>query len=351
MKTRVLALAAVAAAACVGTTGVAAPAGEPVLAAAVQGAPAGGGKVVIKFAHNQQTNTPPHRAAEMFKRLVEERTGGYYDVRIFPAQQLGSQRDQVEGTSLGTIELTQQPAGTVSLLVPRLMLLDFPFLWTSEEVMWRVLDGALGQEMLRSLEARGLEGVDFWSSGFKNFTSSRQPIRTPDDFKGLKIRVIPSPLLSAQFEAWGAAPTSIDFKELYTALQQGVVDGQENPPGSIVDVKLHEVQKYMTESRHGFLHYVIMFNKRWFDAQPKAHRAVLVQAIKEVGRWERKAMTERDADATRRIGEAGVEIVALTPESRARFRELSLTVHARFADRVGREFLDKVYEEIQRLSK
>jgi tripartite ATP-independent transporter DctP family solute receptor len=309
------------------------------------------GKVVIKLSHNQQTITPPHKAAEMFKQLVEQRTKGHYEVQIYPAQQLGGLRDQVEGTSLGTIEMTQQTPATVSLFVPKVMILDFPFLWTNEDAMWKVLDGPLGQELLQSLEAKGLKGVDFWSSGYKNFTTGRKPIRTPDDFKGMKIRVIPSPLLAAQYEAWGASPTPVDFKELYTALQQGLVDGQENPAGTIVDVKLYEVQKYMTESRHGFLHYIMMFNKKWFDAQSKPNQEILIQAVKEAGRWERKAMLDRDAEATRRIKEAGLEVSALTLQAREQFHQRSLKVHEKFADRVDKEYLRRVYAEIEKAGK
>jgi tripartite ATP-independent transporter DctP family solute receptor len=312
----------------------------------------GGNRVVIKFSHNQQTSTPPHKAAEMFKQLVEERTHGYYDVQIFPAQQLGGLRDQVEGTILGTIEVTQQTPAIISLFVPKVMILDFPFLWpNNEEAMWQVLDGPIGRELLQSLEGKGLKGVDFWSSGFKNVTTGTKPIQSLDDFKGLKIRVIPSPLLSAQYEAWGATPTPVDFKELYTALQQGLVDGQENPPGTIIDVKLYEVQKYMTESRHGFLHYIMVFNKKWFDAQSQANQAILVQAMQEAGRWQRKAMRDRDADATRRITEAGVQVNALTPEVREQLRQRALQVHERFAERVDKDYLRRVYAEIEKVTK
>jgi tripartite ATP-independent transporter DctP family solute receptor len=315
------------------------PAASP--AAAVP-APPGGQKVVIKFSHNQQTITPPHQAAEMFKRMVEERTNGYYDVQIFPAQQLGNLRDQVEGVAVGTIEVTQQTPATISLFVPKVAVLDFPFLWPSEEAMWKVLDGPLGQELLQSMESGGFKGVDYWSSGFKNITTGKAPVRRPDDLKGMKIRVIPSPLLSAQYEAWGATPTPVDFAELYTALQQGVVDGQENPPGTIVDVKLFEVQKYMTESRHGFLHYVMIFNKKWFDEQPQVNQGILIQAMKEAGQWQRKTMEQRDADATKRIGEAGVELIQLTPEAREQFRQLSQPVHDRFSAQVGQDYLQRL---------
>jgi TRAP-type C4-dicarboxylate transport system substrate-binding protein len=140
----------------------------------------------------------------------------------------------------------------------------------------------------------------------------------------------------------------VDFKELYTALQQGLVDGQENPPGTIVDVKLYEVQKYMTESRHGFLHYVMMFNKKWFDAQPRENQEILTQAVKEAGRWQRKAMQDRDAAATRRIKEAGLDVTGLAPQAREQFRQLSLKVHEKFADRVGQEYLRRLYTEIEK---
>jgi len=309
------------------------------------------GKVVIKFSHNQQVITPPHKAAEMFKQMVEERTKGYYDVQIYPAQQLGSMRDQVEGTMLGTIDLSQQPTAVISLFVPKVMVTDFPFLWTTEEAMWKVLDGPLGHELLASLEAKGMKGVDFWSSGFKDMTSGKKPIRSPEDLKGFKMRIMPSPILSAQYEAWGASPTPVDFKEVYTALQQGLVDGQENAPGSIVDMKLYEVQKYVTESRHGALLYIMIFNKKWFDAQPQANQEILIQATKEAGRWERKAMADRDADAMKRIREAGLQFIDLTPPARDQFKKLSMKVHERFADKVGKDFLQRLYAEIERASK
>ena len=308
-------------------------------------------KVIIKFSHNQQTITPQHKAAEMFKQMVEERTKGYYEVQVYPAQQLGSLRDQVEGTMLGTIDVTQQPAAVVSLFVPKVMVLDFPFLWTTDEAMWKVLDGQLGQELLASLEAKGLKGVDYWGSGFKNVTTGKKPVRTPDDLKGLKIRVMPSALLSAQYEAWGASPTPVDFKELYTALQQGLVDGQENPALTMVDVKLYEVQKYMTVTQHGYIHYIMAFNKKWFDAQPKANQEILVQAMKEAGRWQRKAAADRDAEAMKRIREAGIQIIEITPQVREQFRLLSVKVHEKFVDRVGKDYLQRLYSEIERASK
>lgn len=143
----------------------------------------------------------------------------------------------------------------------------------------------------------------------------------------------------------------MDFKELYTALQQGLVDGQENPPGTLIDVKLYEVQKYMTETRHGYLHYFMAFNKKWFDSQPKANQEILVKAMKETGRWERKAMADRDVDAVRRIREAGVQVIEITPQAREQFRQLSLKVHEKFVDRVGKDYLQRLYAEIERASK
>lgn len=309
--------------------------------------PAGSGKVVLKFSHNLPTLSIPHQGAVLFKQLVEARTQGYYNVQIFPAQQLGSLRDQVEQTMLGTIEVTQQPAAVLSLFAPKVMLLDFPFLWPQhEEVMWQILDGPLGQELLQALEAKPLKGVDIWSSGFKQFTTSTKPLHALADFTGLKMRVMPSVLLSAQYEAWGASPTPVDFKELYTALEQGLVDGHENPAWAILDMKLHEVQKYITESRHGFLHFLLVFHKPWFDAQTPAHQALLVQAMREAGQWQRLAMRERNAEAMQRLKEAGVQVQPLRVETQEQLRQRSLQVHAQFAERVGKDYLQRVYTAI-----
>jgi C4-dicarboxylate-binding protein DctP len=314
--------------------------------------PADRGKVVLRFSHNQPTTRIPHQAAVLFKQLVEERSQGYYDVQLFPAQQLGSLRDQVEQTMLGTIEVTQQPAAILSLFVPKVMLLDFPFLWPpQEEVMWQILDGPLGQELLQALAAKRLKGLDIWSAGFKQITTSTKPIRTLADFTGLKMRVIPSPLLSAQYTAWGASPTPVDYKELYTALEQGLVDGQENPAGTIVDLRLYEVQKYLTESRHGFLHYLIIVHQPWFDAQPPAHQAILVQAMREAGQWQRQATREREAEAMQRLQAAGVHVQTLTEETREQLRQRSLQVHAQFAERVGKDYLQRVYAAITERTK
>jgi len=305
---------------------------------------AAGGKVVIRFSHNQPTPRIQHQAVVLFKQLVEERTQGYYDVQIFPAMQLGSARDQVEQTMLGVLDITQQATATVSLFVPKVMLLDFPFLWPEDEArMWQILDGPLGQELLQALETRHLKGLDIWSAGWKQLTTSTRPIRTLADFAGLKMRVIPSPLLAAQYKAWGASPTPVDFKELYTALEQGLVDGQETPLSTVIDLRFYEVQKYLTESRHGFLHYVILCHKPWFEAQSPAHQAILLQAMREAGQWERQATQRHDMEAIAQIQTVGVHVQQLTPEAQGQLRQRALQVHAQFADQVGRAYLQRVY--------
>jgi C4-dicarboxylate-binding protein DctP len=311
---------------------------------AERAAPTRHGPVVLRFAHNQPTPRILHQAAVRFKQLVEERTQGYYEVQIFPAQQLGSNQDEVEQTILGTIELTLQPAAILSLFVPKVMLLDFPFLWPpQEDVMWQVLDGPLGQELLQALDAKGLKGVAIWSSGFKQITTRAKPIRTLADFTGLKMRVIPSPLLSAQYAAWGASPIPVDYKELYTALEQGLVDGQENPAGTILDMRLSEVQKSLTESRHGFLHFLGVFHKPWFDAQTPDHQAILTQALREAGQWERQATRAHDAEALQHLTETGMHVERLTAAAREQLRQRALQVHAQFAAHVGQDYLQRVY--------
>jgi len=313
-----------------------------------QASPTPHGPVVLRFAHNQPTPRILHRAAVLFKELVETRTHGYYDVQIFPAQQLGSNRDEVEQTMLGIIELTQQPAAILSLFVPKVMILDFPFLWPPQgDVVGQVLDGPLGQELLQALEGKGLKGVAIWHSGFRQITTHTKPIRTLDDFTGLKMRVIPSALLAAQYQAWGASPIPVDYKELYTALEQGLVDGQENPAGTILDMRLFEVQKFLTESRHSASFSLSVFYKPWFDAQTPAHQAILTQALREAGQWEWQATQDYDTAALNTLRAAGVHVERLTEATREALRQRALQVQAQFAGQVGQDYLQRVQAALE----
>lgn len=306
--------------------------------------------IKIIVSHNNPQDSPEDRGMQAFKELVEEKTGGRVQVEIYPALQLGSMREQVEATQGGAIHITQQPTAVLSTFVPMYELVDFPYLWPDFDTVFTVLDGEIGKRISAEAEKEGLVGLGWMASGFKQFTA-RVPITSPDDMKGLQMRVMPAPLLSAQMEAWGARPVPIEFGELYNALQQGVVDGQENPIKTIFLNRLFEVQDYLILSDHGFLAYGIVANKAWFENLPEDIQTAIREAMAEACQIQREILKEEEDSMLKEIEAfGGTEIIKLSDEAKAQFRELALPVHQQFADRVGKDLLEATYTEIERVS-
>lgn len=315
------------------------------------GSQAGSDKPIdIIVSHNHPENSPEHEGMVAFKNLVEEKTGGKVNVKIYTNLQLGSMREQVEATQTGTIQITQQPTAVLSTFVTAYELVDFPFLWPDAETAYKVLDGEIGKLISAEAEKEGFVNLGWMAAGFKQFTANK-PIRSPEDLKGMQIRVMPAPLLNAQMEAWGAKPTPIEFGELYNSLQQGVVDGQENPIKTIYLNRLFEVQKYLIKSNHGFLGYGIVANKAWFDALPADIQTAIRESMQEACQVEREVLSKTEEDMLKEIEAYGTEIIELTPEAIEEFRELVLPVHDQFADRVGRSLLDATYAQIKEATK
>ncbi len=320
-----------------------APAGQPAAtsAPAAAGAPSTA-KRTLRYAHNQATSTSQHKAVELFKKVVEERSKGALEIQIFPAAQLGGNQEQAEGVGLGTIDFTQQPSSVGTVFAPQMVALDLPFLFASEESAVGVLNGPVGAELMRTLEGKGIRGLTFWPTGAIHISTATKAVKTPDDLKGLKMRVLPSPLLTATYKAWGASPTSIDYKELYTALQQKVVDGQENPIVGVVQAKLYEVQKYLSLTSHRPFFYLTMVSKKTFDSLSPDLQQVVLQADKDAQAEYIKLIHAEEADALKTLEDKGMTIVRLSNEEREAFRKSSLPVYEQFADQIGRDLLQRL---------
>ena len=215
---------------------------------------------------------------------------------------------------------------------------------------YQIFDGEIGQSLLASLEQTGVKGVAIYEDGFKHFTCNK-PIRTLDDFKGTKFRTMESPIIMKQFEALGANPVPIDFAELYNALQQGVVDGQENPLVTIVAMRFYEVQDYLTLSGHAYLGHVLMFSKKWFDGLSADIQKVLVDTGKELAIWQRQAVAAEEEKYLQTIKDSGTEVITLSDEEKAKMKEVTRPVHKLIEDIVGKELLEKTYTQIEELSK
>lgn len=312
--------------------------------------PSGGGdsqptkQYVLKFGHDQMVDTPHHNGAIKFKEIVEERTDGNVKVELYPAQQLGTGREMIEGLQLGTIEGVALPSSNYSGFDMTLTIPDLPFLYNTREKFHEVIDGPLGDELLARMDRHEFVGAAWWESGFKCFTGNFS-IQEPDDFKGRKIRVIGNPLYIAQYEALGASAIPVDFAELYNALQQNVVEGQENPLSTIVNMRFHEVQDYITLSDHGWLSYIVSFSKSWMDSLPQEYQDIVVNAAKEVAPSERAEIAQLEQE--RYLPECidrGVTILELTDEQRQAFIDKMGPVYIameEMLDEEGRELMDR----------
>ncbi len=214
----------------------------------------------MKLHHDLAADSPQHVGAEKFKELVEEKTEGQVEVKLFPSGQLGDDVEVAELIQSGSVESGIIPTAKLSTFDASMQLPDLPFLFPGREAAYEVLDGEVGKELLAGLDDIGLTGASFWESGFKQFTNNVR-IESPSDFEGLKIRTMESPIVIEQFNALDANPVPISFAETYNALQQNVVDGQENPLVSIVKMKFYEVQDYTIISNHGYLAYAFLMSK------------------------------------------------------------------------------------------
>ena len=295
----------------------------------------------IKIGHDQPEKSPHHDGALYFKKLVEEGSNGEIAIKIFPSQLLGTGLQMSEMVQAGALEILAIPTSNMQVLHPPLQVLDLPFLFPDREALFRVLDGEFTEALYKPLLNKNIVGLHWFISGFKQFTGNF-PIRTPEDFKGHKIRVMPAPILREQFKAFGASPVPIDFHELYNALQQGVVDGQENPLTTIVTMKFYEVQKYLTLSNHAFIAYVFVASKTFYDSLPEKHQKLIRESATKAGIYERNLISEREKGFLETIKKAGVTIIELKPEERQAFRKAVEPVYDWFTKNVadGKRYYD-----------
>lgn len=266
-------------------------------------------KVTIKFAHGASTEHQFHIAAEEFKRILEEKSQGEIVVNIFPQGQLGSERDAIEGVRMGTLEMaTVAAAGAMPSFVPQTAVLGIPYVLESRKQAYAVLDGEFGRMMSDLIGEKNMVNLCFWEVGFRQFSNNTRPIRTAENMKGLKIRVQESKVWMEFIKTLGAIPTPVSFGELYSALQQKVVDGQENPIATIYSMKYYEVQKYMTLDGHTYEAAAVLINPKFLEGLSEEHRGMVVEAAEEARDSQRAKLEELDAKWLDLIRQAGVEV-------------------------------------------
>ncbi|WP_321448634.1 DctP family TRAP transporter solute-binding subunit [uncultured Cohaesibacter sp.] len=257
-----------------------------------------------------------------FKRIVEEKTNGSLEVKHFPDNQLGNDRVITESTIFGDIDIGVSSTSPLATLFPDLYAFDAPFLFLSPEDAYAKLDGETGQAILKTLEKKGLKGLAFWENGFRNFTNSKQAVAEPSDLDGMKIRTMENDVHLAAWRALGANPTPMAFSELFTALQQGTVDGQENPLGIIDGNRFQEVQSNVSLTQHVYTPYIVFMNLDKFNSLSAEEQDAIVTAAKETTTFQRNRSQELEKEILVRIKNDGVTVTELTPDQKAMWQKI-----------------------------
>ncbi len=316
------------------TGGIALAGAAPTMVLA-QGAP----KYTAKVAHLESPTQPRHRGLEKVAALVQERTKGEVEFKLYPNSQLGDARQMIEGTQFGAIECTVMPAAFLGGFNPVVSIFDVPFLLPEDRAKAAELrSGPFGQFILDSFKTRGLQAIALWPNGRKSLTSNK-PLDAIDNLQGQKFRVMDSKILIDQFAAAGASALAIPFGELYTALQTGVVDGEENPLDTITTMKFHEVQKRLVVSNHGAMEDVVLFNPAWWNALPAGHRTIITEAFLEIRPQVEQMKEEAMAKALEQIKASGkLEVRELTDAERTTWRnKMAPAAEAAYVQRAGTE--------------
>lgn len=301
-------------------------------------------QIVIKFSHVVAPNTPKGKAADYFKKLAEERTKGQVKVEVYPNSQLYKDREEIEALQLGAVQMLAPSLSKFGPLGLRSFeLFDLPYIFPNKETLYRVMDGEIGKRLFKLLEPKSIIGLAYWDNGFKHMSANR-PLRKVADFKGLKMRIQSSKVLEAQMKALGANPQVMAFSEVYSALQQGVVDGTENPISNLYTQKMHEVQKHLTLSQHGYLGYAVIVNKNFWDGLPADIRGTLEKAMQDATHYEREIAQKENDDALAAVRRAGTtEVFTLPLQERMNWWKALLPVHREFEDKIGRDLIQSVY--------
>jgi tripartite ATP-independent transporter DctP family solute receptor len=251
--------------------------------------------IVVRLGHVGFTGSLFEKTSLYFEKIVEARTNGAVDVRVYGASQLGKDKEMMQSVRLGNLEMCA-PSTVLPGSFPIFAFQELPFLFKDREHVERVLSGRVGYKLNEILEEKGLMTLGYWENGFRKITNNVRPINTPEDLKGIKLRVPKSPARVKLFRTLGANPTSMSFKEVFSALQQGVIDGQENPLAQIASAKFHEVQKYMSISNHVYTPAYPLINAKFFQGLPKDIQKVLVLAGHDAGHYARKTGAQMDKE-------------------------------------------------------
>ncbi|OOF56692.1 hypothetical protein BKK56_02255 [Rodentibacter genomosp. 2] len=295
----------------------------------------------LRFGYEAPRSDTQHIAAKKFNELLKEKTKGELKLSLFPDSTLGNAQTMISAVRGGTIDLEMSGSPNFTGLEPKLNVIDIPFIFKDRQHVYKVLDGEIGQGLLKDLEAQGLKGLAFWDAGFRAFSNSKHPINKPEDIKGLKIRTNQNPMYIQAFSLLGGNPVPMPLSELYTALETRAVDAQEHPIGIFWSVKLYEVQKYLSLTNHGYTPLIVVMNKAKFDSlSPELQQAILDSA-KEAGQYQRDLNVQNEKDIVEKLRKAGIEVIDKVDN--APFKAvIEANVRKSFVEKHGDDLVNKI---------
>jgi tripartite ATP-independent transporter DctP family solute receptor len=296
-------------------------------------------KTVLKLGHIAEVSHPYAQGADHFAKLVAEKSGGDMEVQVFPSSQLGSQKDMTEGLIYGTIDMVLTGTADLGQFQPKMSLFDLPFLFKDRAHAYKALD-TVGMELGQELEPRGLKLLGYMENGIRHLTNNVRPVKAPTDMAGLKIRVMSNKIYIETIKSLGGSPTPMAFGELYSAMQQGTVDGQENPSAHIYTKRFFEVQKYASLTAHAYAPEPVLISMITWSKLSDAQKAIIQEAAKEAIAWQRDLSTKEDNEYWDKIKATGkIEVIEV---DRKPFMEATQPVWKEFAPTVGQDNIDKV---------
>jgi len=322
-----------------------------VLAAGLMAAPLPAqAQTTLRIVGNFAKEHPSSVAMQLFQSEVHRLSGNQVKVEIFDNMQLGGAKENVDGTRAGTVFATWVGMAFLSRTVPELEAVSLPFLFPSREAAFKVIDGPVGELLDKKLAEKGFAPLGFMELGSRQVTNSKRPITSLEDFKGLKIRLQPNETHLATFRALGANAVAMDVKEIYSAMQQGVIDGQENPFINIQTSRYFEVQKFLTKTDHFFDFIAVVANKRQMDALTPEHRAAVQAAMKSAIAQQRSVAAKADAEALEDLKKRGMTYNELPPAVINELRKATSGIVDELRKRLGNDLIDKVLAEVQKAS-
>ncbi len=305
----------------------------------------GGGEpdevVVLQASHSVSTTHPYHLGLVKYKELVEERTNGMVQIEIFDSGLLGDERASIEGLQLGTIDIAVSSTGPIGNFVSDFLVLDLPYLFPDTETARMVLDSEIGDSLLAQLDSIGVTGAAFWENGFRQFTNSKRPINGVEDLEGLVIRTQENEIHLAAFRALGADPTPMTWSDVFASLQQGVIDGQENPIAIIQSQSIFEVNEHLAITNHVYSPACLLISNTALEQFDEETQQILIDAAKEAGEYERQLLSEGEAAAIADLEEKGMMV---TYPDVAPFVELAQSVYPDYEANFSEGLLESILE-------